>query len=156
MSDELKARLKARQTEALTNAAKLRRELGIDDPVEALVELFSKLPPLSDDGDYASGFAAGRAAGWDEARAEAETRHSEALLLYANTREKFITSAMDDQDRDYWQGRKDGMRVTLALVAPDPEDRERWERIQDSTPKSYTDILAALPHPADSGTGEAK
>lgn len=83
----------------------------------------------------------GRESGRIEALKELEARYSEALMLYTNTREKFITSAMDETDRDYWQGRKDGMRVTLALVAPDPEDRERWQRIQDSTPKSYTDIL---------------
>jgi hypothetical protein len=75
--------------------------------------------------------------------AKLEAAYTEALSLYGKVRDKHAEVAFDQDEERYWQGKKDGVRLALALLAPDLEDRERWKRIQESTP-TYSDFDAVI------------
>lgn len=39
-----------------------------------------------------------------------------------------------DRDERYWQGKKDGVRTSITVVAPTEADRHRWELANESSP----------------------
>jgi hypothetical protein len=59
------------------------------------------------------------------------TQDGRFSILYRETFNMFYQNA-DGEDRDYWQGRKDAMRLVYAIL--DPERKESMKRILESSP----------------------
>lgn len=52
--------------------------------------------------------------------------------LYLDVRQEW-EKVRHTPDADYWQGKKDGLRTLLALIAPTEHDRQGWELLQGSS-----------------------
>ena len=78
-------------------------------------------------------------AGLQQALAEAATkfddRYFDLLRVYVDVREQ-RTNVDHLDEAEYWQGKKDGLRTALTLFAPDEEEKQRWEGIQESAPNN--------------------
>lgn len=59
------------------------------------------------------------------------TENGRFSLLYRETMDTFKESA-DSDDKDYWQGRKDAMRLVYAIL--DPERKESMEQLLETSP----------------------
>jgi len=57
--------------------------------------------------------------------------YDECVSLYADVYERYESA--EGVEFHYWQGKKDGMRTVLAMLAPTSRQSEAWTVLQDTS-----------------------
>lgn len=87
-----------------------------------------------------------------------EDEYTEAHMLYGAARQEWArvirTDSYDDKlmgatteeiaQQYYWQGQKDMARKLLAILAPDADERQRWDSLQRSSDMGFQSRLELL------------
>lgn len=74
-----------------------------------------------------------------------EEQYREIWLLYGDVREEW--EKWDGVDRDkqmYFQGKKDGLRTALGIIAPDAATKHHWELTNESAHAGYGTMRQVL------------
>lgn len=63
-------------------------------------------------------------------------RYQELVRLFWDVRDAHA-QAEDRDQMNYWQGKKDGIRIAIALIAPNEQAQRSWELQQESSNNGY-------------------
>lgn len=61
-----------------------------------------------------------------------QTSYEQVADQYGDIYAEYRAATILDH-RAYWQGKKDGFRLVMAALAPDPKTRRRWASLQESS-----------------------